>query len=74
MVATLVKTDPDASPPHRGMSCILAEKHVPGLHRHRRHIEKLGYKGVETTELVFENNRQPAANLLGGSRARASSR
>ena len=65
VVATLVKTDPDATPPHRGMSCILAEKQYPGFTSSRR-IEKLGYKGVETTELVFENNRQPAVNLLGG--------
>jgi len=64
VVATLVKTDPDATPAHRGMSCILAEKQYPGFTSSRR-IEKLGYKGVETTELVFENNRQPAANLLG---------
>ena len=65
VVATLVKTDPDARPPHRGMSCILAEKQYPGFYSSRK-IEKLGYKGVETTELVFEDNRQPAANLLGG--------
>jgi alkylation response protein AidB-like acyl-CoA dehydrogenase len=65
VVATLVKTDPSASPPHRGMSCILAEKQYAGF-TSSRHIEKLGYKGVETTELVFENNRQPVANLLGG--------
>ncbi len=65
VVATLVKTDPDARPAHRGMSCILAEKQYPGF-TVSRHIEKLGYKGVETTELVFENNRQPATNLLGG--------
>jgi alkylation response protein AidB-like acyl-CoA dehydrogenase len=65
VVATLVKTDPDARPPHRGMSCILAEKQYPGFVSSRQ-IEKLGYKGVETTELVFEDNRQPAANLLGG--------
>src|ERR1700681_3170268 len=65
VVATLVKTDPEASPPHRGMSCILAEKQYPGFTA-SRHIEKLGYRGVETTELVFENNRQPATNLLGG--------
>jgi alkylation response protein AidB-like acyl-CoA dehydrogenase len=64
VVATLVKTDPDASPPHRGMSCILAEKQYPGFTA-SRHIEKLGYRGVETTELVFADNRQPAANLLG---------
>ena len=65
VVATLVKTDPDASPAHRGMACILAEKQYPGFVASRK-IEKLGYKGVETTELVFDNNRQPAANLLGG--------
>jgi alkylation response protein AidB-like acyl-CoA dehydrogenase len=65
LVATLVKTDPSAEPRHRGMSCILAEKRHPGF-RASRHIEKLGYRGVETTELVFEDNRQPAENLLGG--------
>ncbi|MGA7989465.1 MAG: acyl-CoA dehydrogenase family protein [Candidatus Dormiibacterota bacterium] len=65
VVATLVKTDPEANPPHRGMSCILAEKQYPGFTA-SRHIEKLGYRGVETTELVFDNNRQPASNLLGG--------
>jgi alkylation response protein AidB-like acyl-CoA dehydrogenase len=65
VVATLVKTDPDARPAHRGMSCVLAEKQYPGFQSSRK-IEKLGYKGVETTELVFEDNRQPAANLLGG--------
>jgi alkylation response protein AidB-like acyl-CoA dehydrogenase len=65
VVATLVKTDSDAAPPHRGMSCILAEKQYPGFTA-SRHIEKLGYRGVETTELVFDDNRQPVANLLGG--------
>jgi alkylation response protein AidB-like acyl-CoA dehydrogenase len=65
VVATLVKTEPDAKPAHKGMSVILAEKKYEGF-RASRKIEKLGYKGVETTELVFENNRQPAANLLGG--------
>jgi alkylation response protein AidB-like acyl-CoA dehydrogenase len=65
VVATLVKTDPDAQPAHRGMSVILAEKKYEGFVASRK-IEKLGYKGVETTELVFDNNRQPAANLLGG--------
>jgi alkylation response protein AidB-like acyl-CoA dehydrogenase len=65
VVATLVKTDPDAQPAHKGMSVILAEKKYEGFAASRK-IEKLGYKGVETTELVFENNRQPAANLLGG--------
>jgi alkylation response protein AidB-like acyl-CoA dehydrogenase len=65
VVATLVKTDPEARPPYKGMACILAEKKYSGFSSSRK-IEKLGYKGVETTELVFEDNRQPAANLLGG--------
>ncbi|HEY6378259.1 MAG TPA: acyl-CoA dehydrogenase family protein [Candidatus Dormibacteraeota bacterium] len=65
VVATLVKTDPEARPPHKGMACILAEKQYAGFTSSRK-IEKLGYKGVETTELVFQDNRQPAANLLGG--------
>jgi len=65
VVATLVKTDPDANPAHKGMSVILAEKKYEGFSASRK-IEKLGYKGVETTELVFKDNRQPAANLLGG--------
>jgi len=65
VVATLVKTDPSAKPAHRGMSCILAEKQYAGINASKK-IEKLGYKGVETTELVFDNNRQPAVNLLGG--------
>src|SRR5207302_4742832 len=69
VVATLVKTDPEAKPPYRGMSCILAEKKYEGFYSSRK-IEKLGYKGVETTELVFDNNRQPAANLLGGTEGR----
>ena len=64
LVATLVRTDPSASPRHRQLSCILCEK-GPGF-RAGRAIEKLGYKGVETTELIFEGNRQPVANLLGG--------
>jgi alkylation response protein AidB-like acyl-CoA dehydrogenase len=65
VVATLVKTTPDAKPTWKGMSCILAEKTYDGF-RSTKRIEKLGYKGVETTELVFEDNRQPATNLLGG--------
>src|SRR4030081_1744299 len=64
VVATLVKTDPTAKPAHRGMACILAEQRYPGLSA-SKHINKLGYKGVETTELVFDGNRQPEDNLLG---------
>jgi alkylation response protein AidB-like acyl-CoA dehydrogenase len=69
LVALLVKTDPDAKPAHRGMSCLLVEKQpgaaqVGGLTIPPQ-LGKLGYKGVETTELVFQDHRVPAANLLG---------
>ena len=63
--AVLARTDPGAQPPHRGMSLFLVEKGTPGLSAGRT-FEKLGYKGVETAELVFEGMRIPASRLLGG--------
>ena len=70
LVATLVKTDPEASPAHRGMSCLLIEKtpleQQQGGLTIPPQLEKLGYKGVETTELVFADHRVPATDLLGG--------
>lgn len=64
--AVLTKTDPTARPPYAGMSVFIVEKErTPGLTTGRK-IEKLGYKGIETTEFFFENARVPAANLLGG--------
>jgi alkylation response protein AidB-like acyl-CoA dehydrogenase len=63
-VAVLTKTDPEANPPHRGMSCFIAAK-GPGLTVSKK-IEKLGYKGVETTALSFADYRCPAGDLLGG--------
>jgi alkylation response protein AidB-like acyl-CoA dehydrogenase len=69
LVATLVKTDPEASPAHRGMSCLLIEKtpleQQQGGLTIPPQLEKLGYKGVETTELVFADHRVPATGLLG---------
>jgi alkylation response protein AidB-like acyl-CoA dehydrogenase len=64
--AVLARTDPSAHPPHRGMSVFLVEKGTRGLTVSRT-FEKLGYKGVETAELVFDTVRVPVANLLGGS-------
>ncbi|HBE26880.1 MAG TPA: acyl-CoA dehydrogenase [Ktedonobacter sp.] len=64
--AVLVRTDPNAQPAHRGMSVFLVEKGTPGLTVSRT-FEKLGYKGVETAELVFDSVRVPAVQLLGGS-------
>jgi alkylation response protein AidB-like acyl-CoA dehydrogenase len=61
----LAKTDPSAQPAHRGMSAFLFEKGAPGLNV-SRDIDKLGYKGVETCELHFDNFPVPAENLVGG--------
>ena len=63
-VAVLTKTDPEASPAYKGMSTFIAAK-GPGLTVSKK-IEKLGYKGVETTALSFDDYRVPASDLLGG--------
>ncbi|CAM4218925.1 acyl-CoA dehydrogenase family protein [Bordetella tumbae] len=62
--ALLVKTDPQAEPRHKGMSLFIAEK-GPGFNVSRK-LEKLGYKGIDSTELVFENYRIAADRLIGG--------
>jgi alkylation response protein AidB-like acyl-CoA dehydrogenase len=64
LIALLCKTDPTAVPPHKGVSILLAE-HGPGF-TVSRDLPKLGYKGVESCELAFDDYRVPAANLLGG--------
>ena len=69
-VMLLAKTDPDADPPHRGMTAFILEK-APGVHEQpgltvSRPLRKLGYKGVESTELVFDGFRTPATSVLGG--------
>ena len=62
--ALLVKTDPNAEPRHKGMSMLLVEK-GPGF-RVSRKLEKLGYKGIDSGELIFEDFRVPASALIGG--------
>ncbi|MDP9067255.1 MAG: acyl-CoA dehydrogenase family protein [Actinomycetota bacterium] len=70
VVMTLVKTDPEAQPAHKGMSMLIVEKEpgnptpAPGLDV-GKNIEKLGYKGVETTEMNFSDYRIPTSALLG---------
>ncbi|SOE56583.1 hypothetical protein SAMN05446589_1057 [Streptomyces sp. OV198] len=64
LIALLCKTDPDAIPAHRGISVLLVE-HGPGL-TVSRDLPKLGYKGVESCELSFEDHRVPADAVLGG--------
>ncbi|MGC3020879.1 acyl-CoA dehydrogenase family protein [Brevibacterium sp. FAM 24630] len=63
LIALLCKTDPNAEPRHKGISNILVEK-GEGFSV-SQDLSKLGYKGVETCELNFENLRQPQAQLLG---------
>ena len=63
LVALLCKTDPAASPAHRGISVLLVEK-GPGF-TVSRDLSKLGYKGVESCELAFDDMRVPASALLG---------
>ncbi|MFF1468896.1 acyl-CoA dehydrogenase family protein [Streptomyces mirabilis] len=64
LIALLCKTDPDATPAHRGISVLLV-KHGPGL-TVSRDLPKLGYKGVESCELSFEDHHAPADAVLGG--------
>ena len=61
--AVLAKTDPAAQPRHKGMSLFLCEK-GPGF-RAGRKLDKLGYRGIDAAELVFEDYRVPADNLIG---------
>ena len=61
----LVMTDPDAVPRHRGMSVLMIEAGTPGLEV-LRDLGKLGYKGPESCEVVLDDVRVPAGNLLGG--------
>ncbi|MGE2835243.1 acyl-CoA dehydrogenase family protein [Mycobacterium sp. SMC-4] len=65
LIALLCKTDPAASPRHRGISVVLVEQGMTGMSV-SRDLPKLGYKGVESCELVFEDCRVPASAILGG--------
>jgi alkylation response protein AidB-like acyl-CoA dehydrogenase len=70
LVFVLVKTDPKADPPYRGMTCFICEKEpgqseVPGLTIPPK-IKKMGYKGVESTELVFDGFKVDDDHVLGG--------
>jgi alkylation response protein AidB-like acyl-CoA dehydrogenase len=69
IVMLMCKTNPEADPPRRGISMLIVEKEpgtnkMPGLEV-SPNIDKLGYKGVETTELIFDDFVVPVENLLG---------
>ena len=63
-IGLLVKTDPAASPPRKGMSMFIAEK-GPGFNVTRK-LKKLGYRGIDTAEIVFEDYRVHKDCLIGG--------
>lgn len=65
LIALLAKTDPAARPRHRGISVVLVDNPHPGLSV-SRDLPKLGYKGVESCELHFQDARVPASAVLGG--------
>ena len=74
LVFTLVRTDPNAEPKFKGMTCFVCEKE-PGVGENTGpykgfnvppKLKKMGYKGVESTELVFDGYRAPADSILGG--------
>jgi alkylation response protein AidB-like acyl-CoA dehydrogenase len=77
LVFTLARSDPEASPRHRGLTCFICEKEpgeAIGSGPYRGfdvppQIRKMGYKGVESTELVFDGYRCPPENVLGGEQA-----
>jgi len=63
-ILLLVKTDPAAEPRHKGMSLLIAEK-GPGFIVSKK-LEKLGYKGIDSNALAFEDYRVPVSRLIGG--------
>jgi alkylation response protein AidB-like acyl-CoA dehydrogenase len=77
LVFTLVRTDPTAEPRYKGMTCFICEKEPGASENTGDHagldvppqIKKMGYKGVESTELVFNGYKTPADSILGGEQA-----
>lgn len=67
VLAVLVKTDVNANPRHRGMSLLVVEKEA-GYKAHK--LSKLGYRGIDTGEVQFDDVRVPVANLIGDAEGR----
>lgn len=64
LVIVVAKTDPDAQPPHKGISLLVVERGMPGFERGRR-LPKMGMKAQDTAELFFSEVKVPRENLLG---------
>ena len=62
--AIMARTNPKAEKPTRGISCILMDRNLPGFSA-SRHLDKMGYKGLRTGELVFDDCPVPASYLIG---------
>lgn len=62
--AVMARTNPKAEKPTRGISCLLMDRNLPGFGV-SRHLDKMGYKGVRTGELTFEDCAVPASRLIG---------
>ena len=62
--AIMVRTNPKAEKPTRGISCILMDRNLPGFSA-SRHLDKMGYKGLRTGELVFDDCPVPTSCLIG---------
>ena len=63
--ALMTKTDRNAVPAHRGLSCFIIEKGGQGFEV-SRDLDKLGYRGLDTCEMIFRDFRVSADNLVGG--------
>ncbi|MBP1971281.1 acyl-CoA dehydrogenase [Virgibacillus natechei] len=66
LVVVVCKTDSQADPPHRGISLLVVEADTPGFTRGKK-LDKVGQHSNDTCELIFEDARVPASNLLGES-------
>ncbi|WP_174733329.1 acyl-CoA dehydrogenase family protein [Mesobacillus harenae] len=64
LVIVACKTDPHVTPAHRGISLFLVERDTPGFSRGRK-LKKVGMHSQDTAELIFEEVKVPASNLLG---------
>lgn len=64
VVVLLVKTDPEAEPRYKGMSMFIAEK-GDGFVVAKK-LKKMGYRSIDTCELVFDNYKVSADKLVGG--------
>lgn len=64
LVVVVCKTDPQANPAHRGISLLVVEDGMPGFKRGKK-LNKVGQHASDTSELIFEDVRVPASNLLG---------